>query len=334
MSPLIRTESFSEEESKKSEKIFNPMFKTPAFKKILPSGYVVSESLDLIKIKEMPVYKDDIFIVTPPKCGTTWTQEIVWLMKNNLDLKGAELNQFYRVPFLEIESILPPGPPEHDLYPEGVPMTNENLHWYERNSMEYVRRLQHRPRVIKTHLPISILPDGILDKCKVIFVARNLKDMAVSYYYHYKLMNPGLTFAEFMDVYNDDLVLMTPMMPMVREAWEMKEHKNMFFVTYEEMKSDFDAYLDRLAGFLGATDIGNEEKSLLKGHVDIERFRHNPAVNKSAEIPHDPSLGLAFIRKGAVGDWKNYFTVSMSEDWDERIVDHLEGTDLEMVFEL
>lgn len=31
----------------------------------------------LEKIKSMKVYEDDIWIVTNPKCGTTWTQEMV-----------------------------------------------------------------------------------------------------------------------------------------------------------------------------------------------------------------------------------------------------------------
>lgn len=40
------------------------------------------------------------------------------------------------------------------------------------------------PRVIKTHLPLSLLPRSVAEVgAKVIYVGRNPKDVAVSYYY-------------------------------------------------------------------------------------------------------------------------------------------------------
>lgn len=44
----------------------------------------------------------DIFICTHPRSGTTWTQEMTWLMCNNLDYAKAKrkiLNE--RVPYFE-----------------------------------------------------------------------------------------------------------------------------------------------------------------------------------------------------------------------------------------
>merc|ERR1712038_1396905 len=41
------------------------------------------------KIYNMEVRQDDIWVVTPPKCGTTWMQELVWLIANNLDFDRA-----------------------------------------------------------------------------------------------------------------------------------------------------------------------------------------------------------------------------------------------------
>ena len=32
-------------------------------------------------------------------------QELAWLIANDLDLEGAKLNQFFRVPFLELQYI-------------------------------------------------------------------------------------------------------------------------------------------------------------------------------------------------------------------------------------
>lgn len=44
------------------------------------------------------------------------------------------------------------------------------------------------PRVIRPHLPFYLLHPDLLDTCKVVYVARNPKDVIVSYYYHHKLL--------------------------------------------------------------------------------------------------------------------------------------------------
>lgn len=45
----------------------------------------------------------DVLVMTYPKCGTTWTQEIVWTMRNNPDLNHPKtcvpIND--RSPFIE-----------------------------------------------------------------------------------------------------------------------------------------------------------------------------------------------------------------------------------------
>ena len=45
------------------------------------------------------------------------------------------------------------------------------------------------PRIIKTHLPFYLLPPNLLDTCKVVYVARNPKDVIVSYYHHHQIIN-------------------------------------------------------------------------------------------------------------------------------------------------
>ena len=45
---------------------------------------------DVIKrIYNMKVTEKDIWVVTYPRSGTTWTQEMVWNILNNLDFERA-----------------------------------------------------------------------------------------------------------------------------------------------------------------------------------------------------------------------------------------------------
>lgn len=41
------------------------------------------------RIYEFQVKDDDVYVVTFPKCGTTWIQEATWLLVNNLDFVKA-----------------------------------------------------------------------------------------------------------------------------------------------------------------------------------------------------------------------------------------------------
>lgn len=69
---------------------------------IMPRKFV-NESLE--KIKNMKIFDDDIWIVTFPKCGTTWIQEMAWMIGNDLNYKTSFNTRLDdRFPFLEYVS--------------------------------------------------------------------------------------------------------------------------------------------------------------------------------------------------------------------------------------
>lgn len=54
------------------------------------------------RIRNFKVRDDDVWIVSYPKCGTTWTQEMVWLLGNRLDYEtGSKVDLSERSPMIE-----------------------------------------------------------------------------------------------------------------------------------------------------------------------------------------------------------------------------------------
>ena len=278
---MYKKVELSEDEKDEYDAIFHQKVRTPGLYRVEPNTFYVGGNFELETIRNFEIYDDDLFIVTPPKSGTTWMQEIVWLLKNEIDIETSKrLNQFYRIPFLELSSVLSRTGNEKypDHYPDSdVEMSHENAMWFMSHSIEYARKMA-RPRIIKTHLPFWLLPENLLKKAKVIFVAREPKDQAVSWFYHHKLTAPNLDFNQFaLRMKEKKPIVFTPIMPMIVDAWKryQNDSKNLFFTTYERMKESLDEVLDQLCSFL---DIKHDQSKLdeLKNAVTVSAFRKNP----------------------------------------------------------
>ena len=101
----------------------------------------------------------DIFVSAYPKCGTTWTQHIVYL----LQCGGVPLGAGDRLT---------------ELFPH-----------LEEVGSRFVASLAP-PRCIKTHLPFAMTPYH--RQARYIYVARNPFDCAVSFFHHTPRFPPAL----------------------------------------------------------------------------------------------------------------------------------------------
>lgn len=64
------------------------------------------------------------------------------------------------------------------------------------------------PRFLKSHLPLSMLSPRLLDTCKVVYVARDPRDVAVSFYHHsdlMKMLKEGSDFKTYWNLFIKDL---------------------------------------------------------------------------------------------------------------------------------
>ncbi|KAG5868879.1 hypothetical protein JTB14_028109 [Gonioctena quinquepunctata] len=189
-------------------------------------------------------------------------------------------------------------------------------------------------RFIKTHLPFSLLPPNLLEVgCKIIYIARNPKDVAVSYYHLNRLWRTqGYIgdFTKFWEYFQSDLVAWAPYWEHIREGWTRRNEENILFLFYEDMNKDLRNVIDTVSTFLGKK-YSEEQYHILENHLRIDNFRKNKSVNTD----HLKDLGIlirnekGFIRSGKTGGWKTYFDEEMNSRADRWIAENLKSWDLQ-----
>jgi estrone sulfotransferase len=252
------------------------------------------------EIKNLEIRDDDLWICSFIKAGTTWTKEMAWLLQHDLDYEGSQVNSYVRVPYLEFDATW------------GVASVSEKLKEdsSKPNSIQIVKELKS-PRTIQSHLPWSLLPTGLKDGTKspkIIYVARNPKDLCVSFFHHRVLIEGYLgTIDEYVEEFIADLTLYGPYWTHVQEFWERRNQPNILFVTYEELKKDLGAVAEKTAKFLGKS-LNPSQKEKLLDHLSFESMKANPYINLDEITNHLTQIhGIPrkthFMRKGKVGSW-------------------------------
>lgn len=135
-----------------------------------------------------------------------------------------------------------------------------------RSSLDTTRRA-NEPRIIKSHLPVALLPIQLWrKKPKIICAFRNPGDMAQSYYeQYYHLQGYQGSYEEFCKLLMGDRVVYAPYIPHVTEMWRMREEENFFIQRFDELTTEFEESVGRLAQFLDKT-ISYDEMEELKAY--------------------------------------------------------------------
>lgn len=272
-----------------TKKILNP--DGPWYK--IVSGFNLPQDFDLAEDSlKYAAKENDLFIVTFPKCGTTWTQQIVALILNGGSIADGQV--FNLCPFLELVG---------------------------REVVEGMKQ----PFAIKTHLPYDLQPKHPMAKYIIVF--RNPKDVAVSFYHHHHLipnqMGKNVSFSQYLKYFMKGEQAYGDYCDWIKSWWPYRNDSNVLFLLYEDMKSDTKGNVLKIASFIGKEYeekiLANDGKIL---HQIIERSSlesMKKEVNEEAKkryLPQDEKE-CTFIRKGIIGDWRNYFTSDENEQFEK-----------------
>ncbi|XP_029911895.1 sulfotransferase family 1, cytosolic sulfotransferase 5 isoform X2 [Myripristis murdjan] len=267
------------------------------------------------RVETFRAFPEDVLIATYPKAGTTWIQEIVDLIFNHGDAEKARRAPLHiRMPFLEMTA---PDPTF--------------------SGITLLEKMQP-PRIIKTHLPIQLIPNTFWEAgCKVIYVARNPKDTVVSYF-NFERMNlitpePG-PWPQYLDKFMKGQLGWGSWSDHVKGYWREKERKQILYLFYEDMKETPAKGIRQIADFLGQ-QLSEDIVSNIVQMTTFAAMRENPMANYST-VPDTifDRKASDFLRKGEVGDWQNHFSPEENAAFEEHYIKAMAGCNIPFRFSL
>lgn len=244
----------------------------------------------------------DICFVSYPKSGTTWLSYIIVLLTGHA---GESLESS----FFWAESSW-----THPISEAGL----ENA---------------PAPRLFKSHMPYDMALGGVPTEnpCKYIYIARNPKDVCSSYYH----FESGKSWSNFysggwdhwLQMFIDGKVHRDDWFAHNLSWWEHRDAKNILFLTYEDLKRNTRAGLEKIAQFLEIT-ISAERLDEIEHKVGFSQMKNT----EFSSLKSVKEFGK-FFRKGQLGSWKEHFTVAQNERFDALYAERMGTSGLDFVFE-
>ncbi|NXT39074.1 ST1D1 Sulfotransferase, partial [Pelecanoides urinatrix] len=263
------------------------------------------------QVEAFPAQPDDLLIATYPKSGTMWLSEILDMTYHDRDVEKCRRDAiFNQVPFLEMKA----------------PKMLSGIKLLEKTPS---------PQLVKTHLPVQLLPTSFQDKdCKVMpwVPPTSLPDVVVSYYGFYQMAqmhpNPG-TLGEFLKTFMADKGCMAygSWYEHVRGGWEKKQEKQLLYVFYEDMKKDLQWDVQKILRFLGKEVVEGTMARILH-HTSFQEMRKNLATKYETMPTTLMDHHQLDLRKGGVrpAGWEEPFTVVQNERFDQHYWEHMVGS--------
>uniref|UniRef100_K3ZJ85 Sulfotransferase n=1 Tax=Setaria italica TaxID=4555 RepID=K3ZJ85_SETIT len=295
-----------------------PMRETPSEPQILYKNFwfrrIFLERIMLLEAT-FKARHDDIILATNPKCGTTWLKALSFAITNRSHYDSGNHPLLTRHP----QEVIPTIDVE-------IPLNGD---------LNFIEKLPP-PRILATHLPLSLLPESIrIQGCRIVYICRDPKDAFVSrWHFVSDFFGEKTDINVAFNMFCEGVVDYGPYWDHCLEYWrESVKSDRILFLKYEEMMLEPVKFVKVLASFLGAPFTGEEEDAGVPEElVRLCSFKTLSGVNSSqTEVVQRGSVVVkksAYFRRGKVGDWVNHISEEMARKLDDIVQEKLKGSGL------
>ena len=257
---------------------------------------------------------DDVFVVTPPKCGTTWMQTIVALLISGDPEMETELS--VKMPWVDIRI---------------------------REMEEIAERLeaQTQRRSMKSHTPMDGLP--LHDQAQYLCVLRHPLDAHFSYRKHVRNIpmnwfdhwypeedTDGTTFRRFLDGgaegWDLDAMPLAVILRHYTTVRDLADRPNVTLFHYADMSRDLPGTFERVAGLLGIAHSDAVMEDLIAAatfdNMKAQAERYAPSGGKGF-MKSDSD----FFHSGSSNKWVGVLSDAELSAYDAMMDAHLNAED-------
>jgi len=233
----------------------------------------------------------DVFIVTPPKCGTTWMQQIV----HGLRTRGS-------MDFDEICRVVPWINMAHDM---GIDINAPQV---------------ANPRAFKTHSTLDEVPTG----GKYIVILRDPKDALVSHFHFFEEFFFEKGSVDLETFAREHYIPRQNIHKHLLSLWGRHTDGDVLPLCFENMKADLAGTIERVADFIGI-ELDNELKQIVLKQSDIKFMQEHKdqfedhlirkARSTAMRLPLDGKLNK--VRNGQVGEASEKVSDEIKQELDK-----------------